>query len=77
MKAWDSADDIQIGGSHYKDMDVEPWAVMESVLTHQEFVGYMKGCIIKYGMRQGKKAGSDDAGKCNHYIQKLNELTQF
>jgi hypothetical protein len=69
------ADDHQIGGAHYKNMAVQPWAVMEAVLTPEEFRGFLKGCIIKYAMRQGLK-DSDDAGKCKHYIQKLNEFLQ-
>jgi Protein of unknwon function (DUF3310) len=71
-----SADERQVGGSHYKDMPVQPWAVMESVLSYQEFVGYLKGCIIKYAMRQGKKEGSDDGGKCQHYVDKYKEVTK-
>jgi hypothetical protein len=69
-----SADDVQVGGTHYKDMPVQPWVVMEAVLTFQEFRGYLKGNIIKYSMRQGKKQDSDDVGKLKHYIDKLNEL---
>lgn len=68
-----SADDMQVGGSHYKDMPVQPWIVMEAVLTRAEFVGYLKGNIIKYSMRQGRKEDSDDVGKLEHYIHKLNE----
>ena len=67
-----SADDIQHGGSHYKDMTIQPWAVMEAVLTHAEFVGFLKGNIIKYSLRQGKK-DSPDADKARHYMQKLKE----
>ncbi len=67
------ADSRQAGGSHYKDMGVQPWHVMEAVLTPEEFIGYLKGCIIKYGMRQGKK-DSPDAEKALHYIQKLDEV---
>lgn len=69
-----SADDLQISGTHYKDMPVQPWAVMESVLTHEEFVGFLKGNIIKYSLRAGRKDGSDDAGKAKHYMQKLREI---
>ena len=68
------ADERQVSGAHYKDMAVQPWAVMESVLTPDEFIGYLKGNVIKYSMRQGKKAGSDDAGKATHYMQKLDEV---
>ena len=67
------ADDIQVGGSHYKDMPVQPWVVMESLLTTEEFIGFLKGNIIKYAMRQGRK-DSDDAGKLMHYQLKLDEV---
>lgn len=67
------ADDIQVGGTHYKDMAVQPWEVMESLLTPEEFRGFLKGNIIKYAMRQGRK-DSDDAGKLKHYQHKLREM---
>ena len=70
-----NADDMQISGSHYKDMGIQPWVVMEAVLTREEFIGYLKGNVIKYAMRQGKKEGSDDAGKAMHYKYKLEEIT--
>jgi hypothetical protein len=66
------ANDLQVGGTHYKDMDVQPWDAMQAVLTREEFIGFLKGNIIKYAMRQGRK-DSPDAGKCRHYIQKLQE----
>lgn len=69
-----SADDLQVSGNHYKDMPIQPWHVMESVLTHEEFVGFLKGNIIKYSLRAGRKDGSDDAGKARHYMQKLREV---
>ena len=68
------ADDLQISGNHYKDMAIQPWAVMEAVLTRAEFVGYLKGNVIKYAMRAGRKDGSDDAGKAHHYRLKLREV---
>ena len=67
------ADETQIGGTHYKDMTIQPWTVMENVLTTEEFIGFLKGNIIKYSMRQGKK-DSDDGGKALHYLQKLKEI---
>lgn len=70
-----NADEKQVSGTHYKDMPVQPWAVMEAVLTPEEFRGFLKGNIIKYSMRQGKKQDSDDAGKAKHYMQKLKEIT--
>ena len=69
-----SADEHQVGGDHYHQIGIQPWAVMESVLSHQEFIGYLRGNIIKYGMRAGRKEGSDDAAKAWHYKQKLEEF---
>ena len=75
IKTWESsANDKQVGGTHYVDMVVQPWTVMEVVLDRHEFLGYLKGCIIKYSMRQGKKYGSDDGGKLAHYIEKYKEV---
>ena len=71
------ADDYQIDGRHYKDMDMQPWSVMEAVLTPEEFVGVLKGNIIKYAMRQGHKDGSHDSEKARHYAQKLAEFQAF
>jgi hypothetical protein len=68
-----SADEKQVGGNHYKDMPIQPWTVMEAVLTPEEFKGFLKGNIIKYAMRQGRK-DSDDGGKALHYLQKLEEF---
>jgi len=67
------ANKTQVGGSHYTDMDIQPWELMQAVLTHEEFVGYLKGNIIKYTLRQGKK-DSDDGNKAKHYMQKLEEM---
>jgi hypothetical protein len=36
-------------------------------------VGFLKGNVIKYAMRQGKK-DSDDANKARHYAVKLAEV---
>lgn len=69
-----SADDFQVSGSHYKDMPIQPWHVMESVLSRDEFIGFLKGNVIKYSLRAGRKDGSDDAGKARHYMQKLSEV---
>jgi hypothetical protein len=72
-----SADEVQVGGSHYKDMPIQPWELMEAVLTHEEFIGFLKGNIIKYSLRAGRKDGSDDGGKAKHYLQKLIEVRGY
>lgn len=69
-----TANERQVGADHYKTMPMQPWEVMEAVLTPEEFRGFLKGNIVKYAMRAGKKEGSDDAGKAQHYRQKLEEV---
>ena len=70
------ADDRQVEGSHYKEMPVQPWDVIEAVLTRQEFVGFLKGNIIKYSMRQGLKTPGDPE-KAQHYMDKLAEVQAY
>lgn len=74
MELFPKADELQVSGNHYKDMGIQPWTVMQAVLTEEEFIGFLKGNIIKYAMRQGKKEGSHDAGKALHYKHKLEEI---
>ena len=68
-----SADDLQVGGDHYQKMPIQPWAIMEAVLTKEEFIGYLKGALLKHSLRAGRKDGTDDWGKAAHYAQKLAE----
>ena len=65
----------QVGGDHYKNMVVQPWEVMASIMTREEFIGFLKGNIIKYSLRAGKKLGANDDGhKAKHYMDKLAEV---
>ena len=66
-------DTRQVSGSHYVDMKLQPWTVIKSLLTVDEWRGFLKGNVIKYAMRQGRKEGSDDAGKATHYLDKLRQ----
>jgi hypothetical protein len=68
------ADDLQISGNHYKEMPIQPWELMEAMFTKEEFIGFLKGNVIKYALRAGRKDGSDDLGKCRHYMMKLAEV---
>lgn len=66
------SDQRQEGGTHYVDMEVQPWDVIKATLTSAEWIGFLKGNVIKYGMRQGRK-DSPDGAKARHYIEKLAE----
>ena len=74
-KATNNASSMQVDGTHYKTMGVEPWELMESVLTQEQFIGFLKGNAIKYALRDGKKDGAVyDAEKARHYMAKLAEF---
>lgn len=68
------ADGLQIGGDHYKGMEVQPWAAMESWMTPEQFAGFLRGNAIKYLARCDVKGGIDDVKKARHYIDKLVEV---
>lgn len=69
-----SALDGQVGGSHYKDMQVQPWQAMEAWLTPEEYRGYHKGVAIGYLAREQQKGGLQDIEKAIHHLQRLVEI---
>ena len=40
---------------HYNELGIQPIEVMQALLTPTEFLGFLKGNIIKYSYRCGKK----------------------
>lgn len=66
--------DGQVGGSHYKDMGVQPWEAMEAWLTPEEYRGYHKGVAIGYLAREQQKGGLQDIEKAIHHLQRLVEI---
>ena len=69
-----TADAKQVGGSHYVDKKVQPWDAMEAWMTPQEFVGFLRGNVIKYLARCNDKGGVEDLKKARHYLDKLIEF---
>lgn len=65
---------VQIGGTHYKDLGVEPWDAMEAWLTPEEFRGFLRGCAVKYLARANLKDGFVNYQKAHHCLTKLIEL---
>jgi hypothetical protein len=60
---------------HYNSLPVQPIQLMEAVLTREEFLGYLKGNMIKYAMRAGKKdAVNKDVNKYVQYKTWYEEL---
>lgn len=59
----------QIGGSHYKDLAMQPIELITSLKC-----SFIQGCIIKYISRYKHKNGAQDIKKCIHYAQLALEL---
>jgi hypothetical protein len=60
--------DVQIGGTHYKDMAIQP---IEFI--HANKLGFCEGNAIKYICRYKDKGGVQDLEKAIHYLQLLIE----
>ena len=57
---------------HYTDGGIETIDFIRAKLTREEYVGYLRGNILKYSSRLGKKDGMEqDAGKLAWYSQEL------
>jgi hypothetical protein len=64
-----SANDVQVGGSHYKDHAIQPW---DYIIANN--LGYLEGNVVKYITRWRQKGGVDDLRKVVHYAEKLIEV---
>lgn len=73
-----SADARQVGGDHYKRMDVQPWTAMASWMSDDMFAGFLLGNVIKYLARNkgGRDARMQDLHKARHYLEKLIETLE-
>ena len=58
--------DIQRGGSHYKDLEIQP---IDYILGNS--LGYAEGNVVKYVSRWRDKGGIEDLRKAKHYIDFL------
>jgi hypothetical protein len=64
-----SANDSQVGGSHYKGKAIQPW---DYIVANN--LGYLEGNVVKYISRWKEKGGIDDLRKVVHYAEKLIEV---
>ena len=63
-----AVNDIQIGGNHYKKLQIQPW---DYILANN--IGYCEASAIKYLSRWKDKGGIADLYKAKHFIDKLIE----
>jgi hypothetical protein len=64
--------DVQVGGSHYKNLKIQP---VEYIHANQ--LPYIEGNIVKYITRWRDKNGIKDLEKIKHYIDLLIELEKL
>lgn len=62
------ASDVQVGGSHYKNMPVQPWHFCQ-----RNKIPYGESCVIKYLCRHREKNGAEDLRKAIHNIEMILE----
>jgi hypothetical protein len=61
--------------THYTHGGIETIDFIQAKLTPEEFRGFLKGNILKYGSRLGHKDNDmQDAGKLNWYTNKLRSV---
>ena len=63
-----SLNGIQHGGSHYKDMKIEP---AEYIMANK--IPWAEGSAIKYVSRHKAKGGVEDLKKAVHFLQMILE----
>ena len=70
------ARDKQVGGDHYKKLEIQPWDAMKCWMSPMEYIGYLRGCVIKYSARCWQKGGVQDLEKARHYLDELIDFVK-
>ena len=65
----ETALNTQVGGSHYKDMVIQPVEFIE-----RNNLGFCVGNVIKYVCRYKSKNGIEDLKKAKHYLEILIDI---
>ena len=73
---WDKAMDMVNKPPHYNQGGIECIDAIEAMLTHEEFVGYLRGNSLKYRWRFRYKNGVEDLRKAEWYENKLLEILE-
>jgi len=63
------ATDIQVGGSHYKGLVIQP-----AEYCQRNRLPYCEANVVKYVTRHREKNGREDVEKAIHYLQLLLEI---
>ena len=66
-------EDLVNSPPHYNKGAIECIDAIEAMLTHEEYVGYLRGNSLKYRWRFRYKNGIQDLEKAEWYEQRLME----
>ena len=66
-------EDLVNNPPHYNKGAIECIDAIEAMLTHEEYVGYLRGNSLKYRWRFRYKNGVQDLEKAKWYEQRLME----
>lgn len=61
---------MQVGGTHYKDMAIQPVDFI-----HGNNIPFLEANVIKYVCRHLSKGGLEDLRKAEHYLRLVMEKT--
>ena len=61
---------------HYTDGEIECIEAIEASLTPEEFRGYCKGNLMKYGWRERLKGGTKSLKKAQWYLDRLIQFDE-
>ena len=67
--------DDKTNPNHYKDKPIQTIKAIQSQLTPDEFIGYLKGSMIKYVSRAGFKHPGYDGMRED--ISKAHQISEF
>ena len=69
-------EDVVNKPKHYNQGTIECIDAIEAMLTHAEFVGYLRGNSLKYRWRFRYKNGTEDLLKAQWYERKLLKVLE-
>ena len=69
-------EDLVNNPPHYNKGEIECIDAIEAMLTHEEYVGYLRGNSLKYRWRFRYKNGIQDLEKTKWYENRLMEILE-
>lgn len=66
-----SANDSQVGGTHYARHAIQPWDFIAAL-----GLDWFQGSVVKYVVRYRDKGGAEDLRKARHILDKMIELAE-